>query len=101
MTPATSDTEPTGAYRLAQPTLDDARAAVHSLYGPHTDDIWQTLLFRAGLTGTETSPAALERLLGVMHTAEPIIRLCARGLDIRLSAYRSLTTKVQGRHPSR
>jgi hypothetical protein len=97
---ATTDQEATGGHRLSRPTLDDARTAVQSLYGPHTDDVWQTLLFAAGLTGKETTPAALDRLLAVMHAAEPLVRLCARGLQIRVSAYQSLAARAQDQRKS-
>ena len=80
----------TGPYRLARPTLPEARAALHGLYGPHTADIWQNLLFSAGLTGAETTPGSLDRLLAVMQTADPITRLCARGLQVRVAAYEQL-----------
>ncbi|MEU8819340.1 hypothetical protein [Actinoplanes sp. NPDC048796] len=80
----------TGPYRLARPTLEEAHRALHGMYGPHSEDIWRTLLFAAGLTGAETSAAALDRVLAVMTTAEPLIRLCARGLQVRIAAYDQL-----------
>lgn len=80
----------TGNYQLARPTMPDAYAALHGLYGPHTEDIWRNLLFGAGLTGGETDPSALDRLLAVMQQAEPITRLCARGLQVRVTAYQQL-----------
>jgi hypothetical protein len=80
----------TGPYRMTRPTLPEAQCALHGMYGPHTADIWRTLLFTAGLRGDETSTAALDRLLAVMATAEPLIRLCARGLQVRITAYEHL-----------
>jgi hypothetical protein len=83
-------TDGTGPYRMIRPTLPEAHGALHGMYGPHTEDIWRTLLFTAGLRGDETTPAALDRLLAVMTTAEPLIRLCARGLQVRITAYEHL-----------
>jgi hypothetical protein len=80
----------TGPYRMARPTLDEAYRGLLAIYGPHTADIWRTLLFSTGLTGQETSPAALDRLLAVMHTGGPLIQLCARSLQVRISAYDGL-----------
>ncbi|GAA0588032.1 hypothetical protein GCM10010172_86330 [Paractinoplanes ferrugineus] len=97
----TPEQDATGGHRLARPSLDDARAAVHSLYGPHTGDIWQNLLFTAGLTGNETSSAAMDRMVAVMQAAEPLVQLCARGLQVRVSAYRSLAAKAQDQRESR
>ena len=85
----------TGAYQLAQPTLDEARTALRRLYGPHSDDIWSTLLARAGLTGQETDLVSFDRLVSFMHSAEPITRLCGRSLAIRATAYRHLAAAHQ------
>ncbi|MEV4347665.1 hypothetical protein AB0J83_24685 [Actinoplanes sp. NPDC049596] len=84
------DSKETGPYRMTRPTLPEAHCALHGMYGPHTEDIWRTLLFTAGLRGDESSPAALDRLLAVMATAEPLIRLCARGLQVRIATYQHL-----------
>ncbi|SNY03756.1 hypothetical protein [Paractinoplanes atraurantiacus] len=77
-------------YQLARPTLQEAHCALHGMYGPHTEDIWRTLLFTAGLSGEESSAAALDRVLAVMATAEPLIRLCARSLQVRIAAHDQL-----------
>lgn len=82
----------TGPYDLEQPTLAEARAALERLYGPHTGDIWQSLLARTGLQGTETDPVSFDRLVNCMNTAEPITRLCGRSLGIRAAAHRRLAT---------
>ena len=87
----------TGAYQLAQPTVADAHTALRQLYGPHSADIWHTLLARAGLTGQETDFVSFERLVSFMHGAEPVIRLCGRSLAIRAAAYRSLAAAHQER----
>ena len=86
----TATTQDTGPYRLARPTLAEAHAALEGVYGPHSEDTWRTLLFAAGLNGSEDSPAALDRLLAVMHTAEPLIRQCAHSLQVRITAYEHL-----------
>jgi hypothetical protein len=80
----------TGPYGLEQPTLAEAFAALRRLYGPHTGDIWQSLLARTRLSGTETDLDSFDRVVECMNTAEPITRLCGRGLAIRAAAYRRL-----------
>ena len=80
----------TGPYELEQPTLAEARAALQRLYGPHTGDIWQNLLARTGLLGTETDPVSFDRLVTAMNSADPITRLCGRSLGIRAAAHRRL-----------
>jgi hypothetical protein len=87
----------TGAYQLARPTLDDAHTALCRLYGPHSGDIWKTLLARAGLTGQESDLDSFDRLVSFMHVAEPITQLCGRGLAVRSAAYRHLTAKQEHR----
>ncbi|MEV4283169.1 hypothetical protein [Actinoplanes xinjiangensis] len=86
----------TGAYQLAQPTLDDAYTALRGLYGPHSNDIWHTLLARAGLTGQENDLDSFDRLVSFMHGAEPMTRLCGRSLAVRSSTYRQLAAASQG-----
>ncbi|MEV4281879.1 hypothetical protein [Actinoplanes xinjiangensis] len=80
----------TGAYQLVQPTLDDARTALRGLYGPHSNDIWCTLLARAGLTGQENDLDSFDRLVSFMRDAEPITQLCGRSLAVRSATYRQL-----------
>jgi len=92
-----SGQEATGPYRLARPTLQDAYAALRGLYGPHTDDAWQTLLFSAGLTGQETAPSALDRIVVAMQGAHPLIQLCGRSLRVRVAAYESLARAQAGK----
>ncbi|WP_328474509.1 hypothetical protein OHA21_15365 [Actinoplanes sp. NBC_00393] len=82
----------TPSYQLERPTLATARAALRSFYGPHTDDVWRTLIFSAGLSGDETDPASLRRLLAAMQGAAPLIQLCGRGLAIRLAAHERLAS---------
>lgn len=72
------------------PTLETAREALRRLYGPHTADVWRTLLFSSGLTGRETDVNSVNRLIGCMTMAGPITRLCGHGLAVRFAAYARL-----------
>ena len=78
-------------YRLSMPTLVEAREALQRLYGAGSEDVWQPLLQRAGLTGRETDEASLQRLLAVMAAADPVIALCGRALTIRATTYTHLS----------
>jgi hypothetical protein len=80
------------SYPVEQPTLETARTALARLYGPHIDDVWRTLLFRAGLTGDETDLNSFDHLVSCMATAEPITRLCARSLAVRSATFARLAT---------
>lgn len=80
----------TGPYKLEQPTLDEAHTALKRLYGPHTADVWQTLLHKASLTGRETESWAFDRLVSTMAGADPVIQICAQALAIRSRAYERL-----------
>jgi hypothetical protein len=81
----------TASHPVERPTLKTARTALERLYGPHIDDVWRTLLFRAGLTGNETDRNSFDHLVSCMATAEPITRLCARSLAVRAATYARLT----------
>lgn len=85
----------TGAYQMAQPTIEDAHTALRGLYGPHSNDIWCTLLTRAGLTGQEKDLNSFDRLVSFMHGAEPLTRLCGRSLAVRSATYRQLAVARQ------
>ena len=80
-------------YELQRPTLATARAALQGYYGPHSEGVWRTLLFAAGLTGDETESWAFGRLISSMQVAEPMTRLCARGLAVRAAAYERLADR--------
>ncbi|BAL88136.1 hypothetical protein AMIS_29160 [Actinoplanes missouriensis 431] len=84
---------PTAAYELEKPSLATARAALQGYFGPHTEDLWLTLLFDAGLTGDETSLRAVSRLIATMQVSHPIARLCARSLAVRVAVYERLVAK--------
>ncbi|MET0425073.1 MAG: hypothetical protein ABW046_14405 [Actinoplanes sp.] len=87
--PAEAPPEPPQHQLPSAPTLDEARIALTRIYGPHTEALWRTLLHHANLTGQETDSWAIDRLLSVMHVAEPMARLCARGLEVRVNTYRA------------
>jgi hypothetical protein len=76
-------------YGLARPTLDDARTAVHRVHGADGPQVWQRLLHAAGMDGTE--PGALDRLLPLMASADPVTRLCATALRIRSVSHEHLS----------
>lgn len=77
-------------YHMTRPDLAEAKAAVHRLYGYRADDMWQTLLGQAGLTGAESGPAAVERLAETMIATDPVLALCGRSLVIRYRTYEYL-----------
>ena len=77
-------------HPLDAPTLALAHDALKGLYGPHTEDVWRTLLFNAGLTGAETDVKSFGRLVAAMQQSDPVTRLCARGLALRSAAYTRL-----------
>ncbi|MFI5497187.1 hypothetical protein [Actinoplanes sp. NPDC051859] len=86
-----SSPDPAQAYRLQRPDIAEARTALRQLYGHRTDDLWRTLLTRAGLSGYETDEASLTRLLTAMTDTDPVMALCARSLTIRMNAHTHLT----------
>jgi hypothetical protein len=62
------------------------------------DMLWPDLLAHARLTGDETDPESLRRLLDVMeHSGEPVLRVCATSLKIRLRTFECLTTDEAAR----
>ena len=79
------------SHPLEAPTLASAYEALEKMYGPHTGDIWRTLLFSSGLTGEETDVGSLSRLIASMLAAQPVTALCARGLALRAAAYQRLS----------
>jgi hypothetical protein len=87
---------PDPVYELQVPTLATAREALNGFYGPHSEAVWRTLLFASGLTGEETDRGALGRLISAMQVAEPMTRLCARGLAVRAAAYERLVEPMKG-----
>jgi hypothetical protein len=89
---ADDDGTAAASRQLEKPTLADARTALERLYGPHLNDIWASLLLRAGLTGEENDLNSFHRLVTCMCAGEPITRICGRSLEIRAATYHRLTT---------
>ncbi|GAA3385343.1 hypothetical protein [Cryptosporangium minutisporangium] len=72
---------------LTRPDVAEARRAVDRIYGSQAAGIWAELLVAAGLDGTETDPAAIDRLLDAMRSAAPVTALCGEALAIRVVSY--------------
>jgi hypothetical protein len=80
-----SDTHPVEA-----PTLESAHEALRRLYGPHTEDLWKTLLFSAGLTGDETDQGSFGRMVVSMQAASGVTSMCGRALAVRQATFMRL-----------
>jgi hypothetical protein len=78
-------------YGLTRPTVADVLVAVHRAHGPGATTVWTTMLARAGLAGHETDDDALRRLLDALAGLDPVSRISARSLRIRLNTYDNLT----------
>lgn len=75
-------------HALKCPTLAAARAAVMRILPTLCEAEWPRLQSAARLTGDETDPRSLARLLQVMGASgHPVLALCARSLSIRLATY--------------
>jgi hypothetical protein len=81
---------PADAYGLLRPTMTDAREAMHRVHGHTGRSAWTRLLGAAQLTGNEADEPALIRLLEAMHHLDPVSRLCAQALRIRLASHTHL-----------
>ncbi|GGM25829.1 hypothetical protein ACFFX1_16960 [Dactylosporangium sucinum] len=81
-----------GPYEMSRPDLAEARESLRRLYGAGTDRLWADLLRAAQLTGRETDPAALERLITAMLGADPVTALCGRSLAIRATTFVRLSS---------
>jgi hypothetical protein len=81
-------------YGLHRPTMDDARAAVHRVYGDGGPRMWTRTLTVTELGGHETDDDSLERLLLTLDGADPVGRLCAQALRIRLRSHTYLAEHV-------
>ena len=87
-----SDPDPHAAsYGLRRPTMTDAREAMHRVHGHTGRSHWARLIQKAQLTGNETDEPALLRLIEAMSALDPVSRMCAQALKIRLSAHTHLT----------
>ncbi|GAA4609714.1 hypothetical protein BJY16_007467 [Actinoplanes octamycinicus] len=89
--PTPPDNSATSPYGLRRPTMADAREAMHRVHGHTGRSAWARLLQTAGLSGTETSDDDLHRLLTAMTGLDPVSRLCAQALRIRLSSHTHLS----------
>ncbi|GIM89022.1 hypothetical protein [Paractinoplanes toevensis] len=81
-------------HPVEAPTLASAHEALRRLYGPHTEDLWKTLLFSAGLTGAETDPGSFGRMVVSMQAAGGVTGQCGRSLAMRAAAYQRLAAVV-------
>ena len=80
------------SYELRRPDLNETREAICQLYGPNGTQMWRTLIARARLTGTETDPASLDRLLAAMREHDPVTALCAHAIQLRIETHTRLST---------
>jgi hypothetical protein len=78
------------AYGLSRPTMTDACDAMHRVHGHTGRSHWARLLAAAQLTGTETDEPALLHLIEAMTHLDPVSRLCAQALRIRLTSHTHL-----------
>jgi hypothetical protein len=81
---------PDDAYGLSRPTMTDARDAMHRVHGHTGRSAWIRLLAAAKLTGAETDEPAVLRLSEAMTHLDPVSRLCAQALRIRLTSHTHL-----------
>ncbi|WP_232345044.1 hypothetical protein [Actinoplanes awajinensis] len=70
--------------------MSDARDAMHRVHGYSGRSAWERLLAAASLTGNESDEPTLQRLLEAMTTLDPVSRLCALALRIRLTSHTHL-----------
>jgi hypothetical protein len=78
-------------YGLRRPTMNDARDAIHRVHGDTAPALWDRLLGSISLSGTETDEAGFERLLRAMSDLDPVSRLCAHALKIRVASHLHLS----------
>ncbi|WP_035858756.1 hypothetical protein [Cryptosporangium arvum] len=81
-----------GPYGLPRPDLDEAHLALAEIYAEITDRIWTQILNETGLSGRETDPDALDRVIDAMKSSDPITALCGRSLEIRVAAFDAIAT---------
>lgn len=87
-------------YGLSRPTMGDARAAVHRVHGSLGPRMWSRTLIVTELGGHETDDDSLERLLVTLDGADPVSRLCAQALRIRLRSHTHLADHVFTGNPA-
>lgn len=78
-------------YGLRRPTMNDARDAMHRVHGDAGAARWSRLLASISLNGTETDETSFQRLLQAMTDVDPISRLCAHALNIRVASHYHLS----------
>jgi hypothetical protein len=78
-------------YGLRRPTMADAREAMHRVHGDLAAGLWKQVLGSASVTGTESDEASFQRLLQAMTDLDPISRLCAQALRIRVASHYHLS----------
>ena len=89
--PTTPGDTGTSPYGLHRPTMSDAREAMHRVHGHTGRSAWERLLQVAGVSDTDTSAEALQRLQTAMAGLHPVSRLCAQALSSRLSSHTHLS----------
>jgi hypothetical protein len=77
-------------YGLRRPTMTDARDAIRRAHGDAGAAVWSGLLKTAAVTGDETDEQSFDRLLRAAAAADPVSRLCAHALRIRVGSYTHL-----------
>jgi hypothetical protein len=77
-------------YGLHRPTMHDAYEAIHRVHSDDGPAIWARLLSAAGLNGGDSGEPALLRLLKAMEALDPVSRLCAHAMRIRLTSHTHL-----------
>lgn len=78
-------------YGLSRPSMLDAREAMHRVHGPAGPAAWDRLLTAAGLRAAHQDEADLPRLLEAMARLDPVSKLCAQALTIRLTSHTHLS----------
>lgn len=77
-------------YGLIRPGMGDALVAIYRSHGDNAAAVWARLLTAANLRGDEISDAALHQMLVAMEGLDPITRLAARSLRVRVVTYAHL-----------
>ena len=80
-----------GTIGPARPTIADLHTAVQRVYPGDGDRVWATLLATAGLTGQETTPQALHRLIDTATAGDPVLSLVACAQIIRVRSFEYLS----------
>ena len=93
--------DPFALYGMIRPAMGDALVAVHRAHGANAAKVWGELLTAAGLAGHETSDDALDRMLKAMAGHDPVSRVMARGLRVRIDTFIHLTAARQNLAASR